>query len=156
MKGLMIRPMERMSGAELTAHPGHDEGKEAPARQRNRRNGASTKVLKGQDGELSVAVPRDRDSSFAPGLVKKDQTRIGGMDDKIIGLYAAGLTDRDIQAHLLDVCGLRAPDLISRVSDAVLGFKLGRATDQTVRGIARRGRTARNGRAGCWIGCIRS
>lgn len=121
MKELKIRLMERMLGAELTAHLGYEEGKEAPPGQRNRRHGASTKVLKGQDGELPVAVPRDRDSSFEPELVKKGQTRIDGMDDKIIGLYAAGLTVRDIQAHLLDLYGLKvSPDLISRVTDAVL------------------------------------
>ncbi len=121
MKELKIKLMERMLGAELTAHLGYEEGKEAPPGQTNRRNGASTKVLKGQDGEMPVAVPRDRDSSFEPELVKKGQTRIDGMDDKIIGLYAAGLTVRDIQAHLLDLYGLKvSPDLISRVTDAVL------------------------------------
>jgi len=121
MKELKIKLMERMLGAELTAHLGYEEGKAAPPGQTNRRNGASTKVLKGQDGELPVAVPRDRDSSFEPELVKKGQTRIDGMDDKIIGLYAAGLTVRDIRAHLLDLYGLKvSPDLISRVTDAVL------------------------------------
>ena len=121
MKELKIRLMERMLGAELTAHLGYEEGKEAPPGQANRRNGSSTKVLKGQDGELPVAVPRDRDSSFEPELVKKGQTRIDGMDDKIIGLYAAGLSVRDIQAHLEELYGLRvSPDLISRVTDAVL------------------------------------
>jgi transposase-like protein len=84
MKELKIKLMERMLGAALTAHLGYEEGKEAPPAQSNRRNGASTKVLKGQDGEMPVAVPRDRDSSFEPELVKKGQTRIDGMDDKII------------------------------------------------------------------------
>jgi transposase-like protein len=66
-------------------------------------------------------VPRDRDGSFEPELIKKGQTRIDGMDDKIIGLHAAGLTVRDIRAHLEDVYGLKvSPDLISRVTDAVL------------------------------------
>jgi putative transposase len=121
MKELKIKLMERMLGAELTAHLGYEDGKDAPPGQSNRRNGTSSKVLKGPDGEMSVAVPRDRDSSFEPELVKKGQTRIDGMDDKIIGLYAAGLTVRDIQAHLLDLYGLKvSPDLISRVTDAVL------------------------------------
>jgi len=70
---------------------------------------------------LPVAVPRDRDGTFEPELVKKGQTRIDGMDDKIIGLYAAGLTVRDIRAHLEDLYGLKvSADLISRVTDAVL------------------------------------
>lgn len=105
----------------MTAHLGYDERKEAPLGQTNRRNGTSTKVLKGQDGELALTVPRDRDSSFEPELVKKGQTRIDGMDDKIIGLYAAGLTVRDIQAHLLNFYGRKvSPVVISRVTDAVL------------------------------------
>jgi len=82
MKELKIKLMERMLGAELTAHLGHEEGKEVPPGQGNRRNGTSTKVLKGQDGEMPMAVPRDRDSCFEPELVKKGQTRIDGMDDK--------------------------------------------------------------------------
>lgn len=70
---------------------------------------------------MPIAVPRDREGSFEPVLVKKGQARIDGMDDKIIGLYAAGLTVRDIRAHLEDVYGLQvSPDLISRVTDAVL------------------------------------
>ena len=122
MKELKIKLMERMLGGELTAHLGYEEGKDAPAGQSNRRNGSSAKVLKGQDGELPIAVPRDRDSTFEPELVKKGQTRIDGMDDKIIGLYAAGLSVRDIQAHLEDLYGLKvSPDLISRVTDAVIG-----------------------------------
>lgn len=73
------------------------------------------------DGEVPLAVPRDRDGSFEPELVRKGQTLIDGVDDKIIGLYAAGLSVRDIQAHLEDLYGLRvSPDLISRVTNAVL------------------------------------
>lgn len=121
MKELKIRLMERMLGAELTAHLGYEDGTAAPADQHNRRNGSSPKVLKGEDGALPISVPRDRDGSFEPELVKKGQTRIDGVDDKIIGLYAAGLTVRDIRAHLEDVYGLKvSPDLISRVTDAVL------------------------------------
>jgi transposase-like protein len=113
--------MERMLGAELTAHLGFEEGKDAPPDQANRRNGTANKRLKGRDGEMPISVPRDRDGSFEPALVKKGQTRIDGMDDKIIGLYAAGLTVRDIRAHLEDIYGLQvSPDLISRVTDGVL------------------------------------
>ena len=121
MKELKVRLMERMLGAELTAHLGYEAGAEPPPEQSNRRNGTATKRVKGSDGEVPLSVPRDRDGSFEPELVKKGQTRIDGMDDKIIGLYAAGLSVRDIQAHLEDLYGLRvSPDLISRVTDAVL------------------------------------
>jgi transposase-like protein len=98
MKELKIKLMERMLGAELTAHLGYEEGNDAPVGQANRRNGTSSKRLKGQDGAVPIAVPRDRDGSFEPELVKKGQTRIDGIDDKIVGLYAAGLTVRDIRA----------------------------------------------------------
>ena len=122
MKELKIRLMERMLSAELTAHLGYDAGAEPPAGHPNRRNGGASKRVKGQDGEMPLSVPRDRDGSFEPELVKKGQTRIDGIDDKIIGLYAHGLTVRDIQAHLEDLYGLKvSPDLISRVTDAVLG-----------------------------------
>lgn len=122
MKELKLRLMERMLGAELTAHLGYEAGAEPPSSQANRRNGGTTKRVKGQDGEMPLTVPRDRDGSFEPELVKKGQTRIDGIDDKIIGLYAHGLTVRDIQAHLEDLYGLKvSPDLISRVTDAVLG-----------------------------------
>ena len=121
MKELKIKLMERMLSAELTAHLGYEDGKDAPLSQANRRNGTSSKVLKGQDGTLPISVPRDREGSFEPELIKKGQTRIDGMDDKIIGLYAAGLSTRDIRSHLEDVYGLRvSADLISRVTAAVL------------------------------------
>ena len=121
MKELKIKLMERMLGAELSAHLGYEAGHDAPVDQSNRRNGTSKKRLKSQDGELPISVPRDRDGSFEPELVRKGQTRIDGMDDKIIGLYAAGLSVRDIRSHLEDVYGLQvSPDLISRVTDAVL------------------------------------
>lgn len=121
MKQLKVRLMERMLGAELSAHLGYEVGHEPPPGQGNRRNGTSSKRLKGQDGEVPILVPRDRDSSFEPALIKKGQTRIDGIDDKIIGLYAHGLSVRDIQAHLEDLYGLKvSPDLISRVTDAVL------------------------------------
>jgi len=121
IKELKIKLMERMLGAELSSHLGYDPGREPPPGQGNRRNGTATKRLKGQDGVMPISVPRDRDSSFEPELVKKGQTRIDGMDDKIIALYAHGLSVRDIQAHLEELYGLKvSPDLISRVTDAVL------------------------------------
>ena len=121
MKELKVKLMERMLGAELTAHLCYEEGKDAPPGQSNRRNATANKRLKGQDGEVPISVPRDRDGSFEPELVKKGQTRIDGMDDKIIGLYAAGLSVREIRSHLEDVYSLKvSPDLISRVPAAVL------------------------------------
>ena len=121
MKELKVRLMERMLGAELTDHLGYEPDAEPSNQQNNRRNGTTRKTLKGNDGALPIDVPRDRDGSFEPELIKKGQTRIDGMDDKIIGLYAAGLSTRDIRAHLEEVYGLKvSADLVSRVTDAVL------------------------------------
>ena len=121
MKQLKVRLMERMLGAELTDHLGYEPDAEPSNKQNNRRNGTTRKTLKGNDGALPIDVPRDRDGSFEPELIKKGQTRIDGMDDKIIGLYAAGLSTRDIRAHLEEVYGLKvSADLVSRVTDAVL------------------------------------
>lgn len=121
MKELKVRLMERMLGAELTEHLGYEPNGEPASQQANRRNGATRKVLKGNDGAVPIDIPRDRDGSFEPELIQKGQTRIDGMDDKIIALYAAGLSTRDIRAHLEEVYGLKvSADLISRVTDAVL------------------------------------
>jgi len=121
MKELKVRLMERMLGAELTAHLGYEPNGEPVSQQANRRNGAARKVLKGNDGAVPIDIPRDRDGSFEPELIRKGQTRIDGIDDKIIGLYAAGLSTRDIRGHLEEVYGLKvSADLISRVTDAVL------------------------------------
>ena len=92
VKELKVRLMERMLGAELTEHLGYEPDAKPANQQSNRRNGTSRKTLKGNDGALPIDVPRDRDGSFEPELIKKGQTRIDGMDDKIIGLYAAGLS----------------------------------------------------------------
>ena len=92
MKELKVRLMERMLSAEFSAHLGYEHRLEPPGDQGNRRNGSSGKTLKGLDGMLPVLVPRDRGGSFEPELVKKGQIRIDGIDDKIIGLYAHGLS----------------------------------------------------------------
>ena len=120
MRKLKVRLMERMLGAEQTEHLGYEPDGARPSQQENRRNGTTRKALKGNDGAVSIDIPRDRDGSFEPELIKKGQTRIDGMDDNIIGLYAAGLSTRDIRTHLEEVYGLKvSADLISRVTDAV-------------------------------------
>lgn len=88
MKDLKVLLMELMLGAELTEHLGYEPETEPAAYQSNRRNGTTRKTLKRNDGALPIDVPRDRDGSFEPELIKKGQTRTDGMDDKIIGLYA--------------------------------------------------------------------
>jgi transposase-like protein len=113
--------IERALGAELTEHLGYAKGDPAGRGTGNNRNGASSKTLLTEDGEVEIAVPRDRAGSFEPQLVPKGQTRFDGFDDKILSLYARGMTVREIQGHLAELYGVEvSPDLISRVTDAVL------------------------------------
>jgi putative transposase len=114
--------MERALGAELTQHLGYEKGAAPTGRARgNSRNGHSAKKVLTADGEIDLSIPRDRAGTFEPVLVPKGATRVDGFDDKIISLYARGLSVREIQAHLKELYGTEvSPDLISRVTDAVL------------------------------------
>jgi len=113
--------IEKALGAELTHHLGYERGDPAGRGTSNSRNGYSEKTLKTSEGELTIGVPRDRDSSFQPALVPKGETHFDGFDDKIISMYARGMTVREIQGHLEELYGLAvSPDLISRVTDAVI------------------------------------
>ena len=113
--------MERMLGAELTHHLGYEKGDPAGQGSGNSRNGHSAKTVLGEDGEIALAIPRDRAGSFEPQIVPKGMTRLEGFDSKVISLYARGLTVREIQGHLREIYGTEvSPDLISRVTDAVL------------------------------------
>src|SRR6476620_11128084 len=112
---------ERALGAELTEHLGYKKGDPAGRGSGNSRNGTSSKTVLTEDGEVEIAVPRDRAGSFEPQLIPKGQTRFEGFDEKILSLYARGMTVREIQAHLAELYSTEvSPDLISRVTDAVL------------------------------------
>ena len=113
--------IERALGAELTEHLGYERGDPAGRGSGNSRNGTSSKTVLTEDGEIEISVPRDRVGSFEPQLIGKRQTRFDGFDDKILSLYARGMTVREIQGHLAKLYGVEvSPDLISRVTDAVL------------------------------------
>jgi putative transposase len=113
--------MERALGAELTHHLGYERGDPVGRGSGNSRNGHSAKTVLTEDGELDLSIPRDRAGTFEPQLVPKGQTRLDGFDGKIVSLYARGLTVREIQGHLQELYGVEvSPDLISRVTDAVL------------------------------------
>ena len=113
--------MERALGAELSHHLGYEKGDPTGRRSGNSRNGHSAKTVLTVDGELDLSVPRDRAGTFEPRLVPKGERRLDGFDAKIISLYARGLTVREIQGHLQEFYGVEvSPDLISRVTDAVL------------------------------------
>ncbi len=113
--------LERALGAELTHHLGYEKGDSAGRGTGNNRNGTYPKTVLTEDGPVGLDVPRDRNGSFEPQIVPKGETRLDGFDDKIISLYARGLTVREIQGHLRELYAVDvSPDLISRVTDAVL------------------------------------
>src|SRR5215475_7002538 len=105
---------------EMTGHLGYDRNDPAGRGPGNNRNGTSPKTVLTDVGAVDLAVPRDRNGSFDPKIVRKGQTRLKGFNDRIIALYARGMTVRDIRAHLREMYDVEvSPDLISRVTDAV-------------------------------------
>ena len=113
--------VERALEGELTHQLGYDKHSPTGHNSGNSRNGTTPKTVKGKRGEMRINVPRDRNSEFEPQLVKKGQTRFNGFDDKILSLYARGMTTREIQGHLEEIYGVEvSPDLISTVTDSVL------------------------------------
>ncbi len=113
--------LERALGAELSDHLGYEKGDPAGRGTGNSRNGHSGKTVLTEDGAVDLAVPRDRNGSFEPVIVPKGERRLDGFDDRILSLYARGMTVREIQGHLQELYRVEvSPDLISRVTDAVL------------------------------------
>ena len=113
--------LERALQSELTTHLGYEKHDIKGKNSGNSRNGVSTKTIQGEFGQTEIVVPRDRSSTFEPQLIQKGQTRFDGFDDKILALYARGMTTRDIQAQLQELYGVEvSPTLISNVTDAVL------------------------------------
>jgi putative transposase len=113
--------LERALGAELSHHLGYEKGDPAGRGNGNSRNGSYPKTVLTEDGAIGLDVPRDRNGTFEPAIVPKGETRLDGFDDRIISLYARGMTVRDIQRHLHELYRVEvSPDLISRVTDAVL------------------------------------
>ena len=113
--------LERALGAELSEHLGHEKGDPSGWGTGNSRNGRTGKTVLTEDGPIDLAAPRDRNGTFEPQIVPKGTSRLDGFDNKIIGLYAGGMTVREIQGHLRELYGIDvSPDLISRVTDAVL------------------------------------
>jgi putative transposase len=120
LKQLTKLLVEKALDAEMAAHLGHGKHQSVVNASGNTRNGKSRKTLKGEFGELPIEVPRDRQGSFEPQLIPKHQTRWTGFDDKVISLYARGMTVREIQAHLEEMYGTEiSPSLISTITDAV-------------------------------------
>ena len=120
LKRMKKRMAERILEAELTEHLGYEKHAPDGRNRGNSRNGKTTKTLKDGRGDLPVEIPRDREGSFDPKLIRKYQTRWPDFDDKIISMYARGMSTRDIQGHVEDLYGVAiSPELVSRVTDTV-------------------------------------
>jgi putative transposase len=121
LKELTRALVERAMHAELTHHLGYEKHDPGGKGSGNSRNGTSAKTLKGDFGEVEIEVPRDRKGSFEPKIVPRHQRRFNGFDDKILSMYARGMTTREIQGHLQEIYGVEvSPSLISEVTDAVI------------------------------------
>ena len=121
LKQITKAVLERAMQAEMAEHLGYEKHDPAGDNSGNSRNGLSRKTLKGDFGELELETPRDRNSEFEPRMVKKHQTRWTGFDDKILSMYARGMSTRDIQAHLEEMYQVEvSPSLISEVTDGVM------------------------------------
>ena len=121
LPGLVKAVLERGLQAELAEHLGYDKGDPAGAGSGNNRNGSTAKTVRSEVGPVDLAVPRDRDASFAPALVAKGQREIGGLSDMIVALYAGGMTVRDIARYLEQTLGVQvSAGTISNVTNAVL------------------------------------
>ena len=118
---LTKRLVERALEGEMTTHLGYEKNAAEGRNTGNSRNGKSRKTVVGKTGEMEIEVPRDRNGQFEPQLVRKRQRRLPGFDDKVIALYARGMTVREIQGHLKELYHVEvSPALISNVTDSVL------------------------------------
>ena len=121
LKQLTKALLERAMNVELTQHVGYEKHDPQGYNSGNSRNGVTAKTLKGEFGEIVLETPRDRNGTFEPQIVRKHQTRFDGFDDKIVSMYARGMTTREIQGHLEEIYGVEvSPTLISDVTEAVL------------------------------------
>lgn len=120
LKQLSKSLVERVLEWELTGHLGYEKYDKLVKKKGNSRNGHSKKTVHGDHGSLELKIPRDRDSSFEPLMVPKGETRLPGFEEKVISLYARGMTTREIQGHLFDLYGTEiSPALISNITDLV-------------------------------------
>ena len=120
LKRFVKAVLERAMNAELTHHLGYEKHDPAGYKSGDSRNGTSSKKVKGDFGELEIEVPRDRMGTFEPQILPKHQSRFTGFDEKIISMYARGMTTREIEGHLKEIYGVDvSPGLISQVTEAV-------------------------------------
>ena len=121
IKKLLGKSIEQMLESELTEHLGYDKYSPIGKNSGNSRNGKTQKTLKNDNGEIEITVPRDRNSKFDPVIVKKYEKTIGPIEDKIISMYAKGMTTRDIQTHVTELYGIDiSPTLVSNITNKLI------------------------------------
>ena len=121
MRGFVRAISERALKAELSSHLGYEKHEAKGKNSGNSRNGSSQKTITGEFGETAITIPRDRSGTFEPQFIPKGQSRFDGFDEKILSMYARGLSTRDIQGQLQDLYGVEvSPTLVSTVTDAVI------------------------------------
>lgn len=121
IKKIIKASLEGMLDAELTEHLGYEKYSPAGKNNGNSRNGKTSKTLRNDNGEIELTVPRDRNGSFDPLVVKKYERTLGPIEDKIISMYAKGMTVRDIQAHIHEIYGMDiSPTLVSNITDKII------------------------------------
>jgi len=121
LKQLNKQVIEAMLEGELTHELGYEQNDKSEKETENRRNGYTSKKVKTTTGELEISVPRDRKSEFEPVIVKKNENDISGFDDKIISMYALGLTTRDIQKYVLEIYGYEiSAEQVSIITNKVM------------------------------------
>lgn len=121
MNNLLKNILEDMLEAEMTNHLGYEKYSSAHKSTENRRNGTTSKRIRSKDGEMDISIPRDRNGEFEPILIKKYQRDLGPIEDKVISMYAKGMSTRDINAHLEDIYGINlSPAAISDMTNRIL------------------------------------
>lgn len=121
VKELIKEIVECSMEAEMTHHLGYEKHDPKGKNSGNSRNGKSNKTVKGDQGEIEIEVPRDRNGEFEPIIIEKHQRRFTGFDDKVTAMYARGMTTRDIQSLLKDMYGVEvSPNLISEITDSII------------------------------------
>lgn len=121
LKDMFAETLQGMLEGEMDTHLGYQKHEDAKKATANRRNGHSSKSVRSDYGEVSLDIPRDRESDFEPVIVKKGQRNVTGIEDQVIALYAKGVSTRDIQAHLEQLYGIEvSPTLISNITNKIM------------------------------------
>jgi len=123
IKKLMAKALEGMLDSELTEQLGYEKHSPTGKNTGNSRNGKTKKTLKNDNGEIELSIPRDRNGEFDPIIVKKYERTLGPIEDKIISMYAKGMTTRDIQSHVEELYGIElSPTLVSNITEKIVSI----------------------------------